>query len=164
MRPLLLAAVLASLAAPLAAQRADPGTARSATVVAGLGNSMGWLGLQGEKYLRNDRVSLFGGIGYTPEIDWGDATGVTVAAGVRGYTPGVRHRGFLELSVSQIEIDSRCFDDCRRYYGPGVQVGYQYAARTGFTVSLSGGVGYAPNGSGDAAGLLGLGIGYTWRR
>ena len=167
MRAFGLMLTLAFLAAPAHAQRAEPTLQpqmRSTSFLAGVGNAMGWLGVQGEKYLGSGRVSLFGGLGYTPSVLEGDATGVTVAGGVRGYTAGVRHRGFLELSVAQIEVEQSCFAHCRRPYGPGLQAGYQYVANGGFTASLSGGVGYAPNGSGNAAGLMGLGFGYTWRR
>ena len=83
------------------------------------------------KYLGSGRMSLFGGLGYTPSVIEGDANGVTVAAGVRGYTAGVRHRGFLELSVAQIEVEQSCFAHCRRPYGPGLQAGYQYVANGG---------------------------------
>lgn len=167
MRAVSLVATLAFLAVPLHAQLAEPKTQaplRSSSVLAGIGNSMGWMGLQGEKYLRSDRVSLFGGLGYTPSVIEGDANGVTVAAGLRGYTPGLRHRGFLELSVAQIEVEQNCFARCRRPYGPGLQAGYQYVATGGFTASLSGGLGYPLNGSGNPAALIGLGFGYTWRR
>lgn len=163
MRHLLLVLVLSTSSSVLAAQGSGP-SARLATVTAGVGNSMGWLGLQGERYLRNDRVSIFGGLGYTPELETGDASGVAVAAGVRGYTPGVRHRGFLELSVSQLEIGAACFDDCQRNYGPGIQVGYQYAALGGFTLTASAGVGRSFGDNGGAVAILGFGLGYTWRR
>lgn len=167
MRIAALLSTLVCLASPAIAQRAEPGAPtplRATTLVAGAGNAMGWLGLQGEKYLGNDRVSLFGGVGYTPSTRPGDANGVSVAAGVRGYTPGIRHRGFLELSVTQIETELGCYASCRRPYGPGLQAGYQYVAHGGFTASLSAGLGYAPRGSREAAGLVGLGFGYTWRR
>ena len=73
---------------------------RIATVTAGLGNTMGWLGLQGERYFARERLSAFVGLGYTPGIDQGDPSGPTFALGVRGFTTGVKHRGFLALSVS----------------------------------------------------------------
>lgn len=140
---------------------------RSFTATAGFGNAMGWFGLQGEKYLTNERVSFFGGLGYTPQVDEGDASGVTLAAGARGYTPGIKHRGFLELSISQLAIEQACFNDCRRLYGPGVQAGYQFTTRGGFTLLLSFGAGYAPgvrHGDAKVGGMAGLGFGYTWRR
>jgi hypothetical protein len=128
---------------------------------------MGWLGLAGEKYLASERISVLGGLGYTVQADQGDASGVTMAVGARGYTPGRKHRGFLELSVSQIFIEQFCFDTCRRLYGPGVQAGYQFVTRGGFTLVASFGVGYAlsvPQGQSGVAAILGLGLGYTWRR
>lgn len=139
---------------------------RSFSVTGGFGNAMGWLGLQGEKYVSGDRISLFGGLGYTVRIDQGDASGVAVAAGARGYTAGTKHRGFLELSVSQLFVGKFCFNTCRRFYGPGVQAGYQFTTRGGFTLGTSFGVGYAPGvpqGEDKASVMLGMGIGYTWR-
>lgn len=145
---------------------ADSFPARSLTLTGGVGNALGWFGVQGERYLPGDRVSVFGGLGYTPEVDNG-ASGVTLAGGARGYTAGQRHRGFLELSVSQISVESFCRDACSRQYGPGLQAGYQFAGRGGFTFMVSIGVGYAlgvPEGSDPVMPLLGLGLGYTWRR
>jgi hypothetical protein len=154
---------LLALAAPAAAQDA-PGP-RSFTVTPGIGNAMGWFGAQAERYFTNDRLSLFVGLGYTPELESGDPSGITFAAGARGYTGGARHRGFLELSVSQIVIE--LWPEEGRHYGPGLQAGYQYVAGGGFTLMGSAGVGYAPGigYAGDGVEpLLGLGVGYTWRR
>jgi hypothetical protein len=162
--PALCLALLAATAAPAQSQVPTPGP-RTATLVAGIGNAMGWFGLQGEGYLAQERISLFGGLGYTPSIDEGDPTGVTVAAGVRGFTRGATHRGFLELSVSQVAIEEG--PGGRRLYGPGLQAGWQYAARRGFTAMASVGLGYAPDavfGTASVVPTLGLGAGYTWRR
>ena len=156
-----------SLAAGQAPATSDAPRLRTFTLTGGTGNAMGWIGMQGEKYLGTGRVSLFGGLGYTPELETGDAHGVTVAAGVRGYTPGFTHRGFVELSLSQLAIETACFDDCRRLYGPGVQLGYQLATRGGFTFMVSAGIGYAPSakpGEDEVGALGGIGVGYTWRR
>ena len=79
MRAFGLILTLAVLAAPAHAQRAEPTLQpqmRSTSFLAGFGNSMGWLGVQGEKYLGSGRVSLFGGLGYTPSVYEGDANGV----------------------------------------------------------------------------------------
>ncbi len=140
---------------------------RVVTATVGIGNAMGWFGGQAEKYLGAGTVSLFGGLGYTPPIDAGDAHGVTAAVGMRAYTSGFRHRGFAEVSFSQLAVEAACFADCRRLYGPGFQVGYQYAARGGFTLLVSLGVGYAlgtRDGQQKVGELAGLGVGYTWRR
>lgn len=154
---------------PLAVQaqsqaQAPPGP-RTATVLAGFGNDLGWFGLQGEKYFAGDRLSAFGGIGHTPSVDDGDPSGLTVAAGVRGFTPGNTHRGFLELSVSQVAVESG--PGGARLYGPGVQAGWQYVSRGGFTVLASLGLGFASSdlvGESNVHGLVNLGFGYTWRR
>ena len=49
------------------AQEAAP--LRVVTVTAGVGNAMGWLGAQGERYFGPDRLSVFVGAGYTPSTD-----------------------------------------------------------------------------------------------
>ncbi len=138
---------------------------RVVTLLAGVGNALGWLGMQGEYYVAGDRISLFAGLGYTPEIDRGDAHGITPAVGVRGFTSGLRHRGFLEISVTQVGIQTGP-QGSSRHYGPGIQAGYQFSAVAGFTFMVSFGVAYAIgvdpslNSVGE---LLGIGLGYTWR-
>lgn len=160
-------AVLLLLGSPpaLVAQEAsDP--RRTATVTAGIGNTMGWLGLQAERYFAQERLSAFVGLGYTPSLDQGDASGVTFALGCRGFTTGAKHRGFLAVSVSQLFIENGPTAD-RRLYGPGAEVGYQFASRGGFTVMLGVGAGYAPGmpeGQSAVASMVELGLGYTWRR
>jgi hypothetical protein len=148
----------------IAQQFASSGSgARHATVTLGVGNAMGWLGGQGEYYMAHERLSAFLGLGYTPWIE-GDASGLTFAAGLRGYTRGNRHRGFLEVSVSEVALESAVVAastaDSKQLYGPGLQAGYQYSALSGFTFMGSFGIGYA---LGGAQPLLGVGFGYTWR-
>ena len=149
----------------------DESERRQVTAVAGVGNDMGWLGVGAEFYFSGGRLSGFGGIGYTPEIDPGDPTGPTFAAGVRAYTLGIKHRGFAELSFSQVAISTRpaFLGGGERHYGPGIQIGYQYVRAGGFTFMVSGGVGYALGvdesvTSSSVQPLLNLGLGYTWRR
>jgi hypothetical protein len=147
------------------AQEAEP--LRVVTVTAGVGNAMGWLGAQGERYFGPDRLSAFLGAGYTPSTDQYEPSGPTFAAGLRGYTAGFRHRGFLEASVSQIFTEASSVERGRRLYGPGLAAGYQYAARGGFTLMTSLGLGYAPgvdDGNTKVGALVNLGLGYTWRR
>jgi hypothetical protein len=132
---------------------------------------MGWLGGQGERYFRGDRVSLFFGLGYTIPTGDGCPSGVTAAAGARVFTPGRTHRAVLEFSVSQIAteiqvINGENYPGSRRY-GPGVQVGYQYVSRGGITALVSVGIGYAVGASPGLSrthGLANLGLGYTWRK
>ena len=161
------------MAATAAAQTGAPAAApasRKATVLGGIGNSMGWLGAQVEGYFADGRASVFGGLGYSPEIDrsW---SGIAVAAGVRVFTRGEKHRFFLEASVSQLGVEAPSDplqpkgDEAA--YGPGLQVGYQLATRDGFTLMLSAGVGHALFASShlqETASMLGIGLGYTWRR
>ena len=140
---------------------------RVVTVTAGVGNAMGWFGAQGERYFGPDRLSAFVGAGYTPSTDQDEPSGPTFAAGLRGYTAGFRHRGFLEASVSQIFTQTHAVEPGRRLYGPGLAAGYQYAARGGFTLMTSLGLGYAPGVKGGytkVGVLANLGLGYTWRR
>ena len=144
-----------------------PAPVRVVTVTAGIGNSMGWLGVQGERYFGADRLSAFVGTGYTPSLDQGEPSGPTFAAGLRGYTAGFTHRGFLEASVSQIYTEVIGLEPGRRLYGPGLAAGYQFVSRGGFTLMASLGLGYAPgvdDGHTKFGGLANLGLGYTWRR
>ena len=140
---------------------------RVATVTAGIGNAMGWLGLQGERYFAHERLSAFLGLGYTPSVDQGDPTGPTFALGLRGFTTGVKHRGFLALCVSQLFVESGGVEDPSRLYGPGLEAGYQFASRGGFTFMVGAGLGYAPGmpeGDSKVGSMIELGLGYTWRR
>jgi hypothetical protein len=155
------------LVTPLALRAQETDGERIATVTAGIGNTMGWLGLQGERYFARERLSAFLGLGYTPSLDQGDASGLTFAAGVRGFTTGVKHRGFLALSVSQLFIENGPGEDRSRLYGPGVEAGYQFASQGGFTAMLGVGVGYAPgmpDGESAIGSMIEVGLGYTWRR
>jgi hypothetical protein len=146
---------------------------RRFTVVAGVGNAMGWFGVQGEKYFQQERISFFVGFGYTPEDDLFPG-GPTLAVGVRGFTSGSKHRAFLEASVSQVTTTKYAAHppDGQRLYGPGLQVGYQYTAAGGFTLMASAGAGYAvgqeliePLDEPDPIyALIGLGLGYTWKQ
>src|SRR5918993_4832620 len=98
MQPLVLT-LLVLLLGPLSAAAQDSAATpriprRVATLTAGLGNVMGWFGLHGEGYFARERLSGFVGLGYPPSIDPGDPSGLTFAAGLRGFTAGFSHRGF----------------------------------------------------------------------
>ncbi|MDT8340606.1 MAG: hypothetical protein RQ751_03755 [Longimicrobiales bacterium] len=157
----------------LSAQEDPPGP-RSAAVLGGVGNSFGWLGAQAEFFFHETRLSGFLGFGYAPP-DVADSGDPAFAGGVRGFTRGEKHRGFLELSVSTVlretgfslTSEGLSVVDSNRY-GPGLQIGYLYTAGWGFTALTSAGVGYAFGVSEEAdknpvAPLLGLGLGFTWR-
>ncbi len=160
--------VVISLTLAGAALEAQEAESRTATVTLGVGNSMGWLGGQGEYYLAQGRISLFAGLGYTP--DWDDnRSGLAAAGGIRGYTAGSTHRGFLEASVSQIAVQrgSQLSPGTESYYGPALLAGYQYTSTGGFTAIGSAGAGYllddtGRTGQSDIQLVLNLGIGYTW--
>ena len=140
---------------------------RVATLTAGIGNVMGWFGLNAEGYFARERLSGFMGLGYTPSIERGDPSGLTFAVGLRGFTAGIKHRGFLALSLSQLAVQTGFVENPSRFYGPGLEAGYQYASRGGFTFMASLGLGYAPGvpeGDKDFGEVIALGLGYTWRR
>jgi len=161
--------------AALAEEPVEPGR-RRATLLGGVGNTMGWLGIQGEVYALGDRASLVGGLGaVVGDSDAGDLPGApapdgaTYAIAARLFTGGTNHRAFLEASYSQVawRASGSHAGGWRhdRLYGPGAQLGYQYVADGGFTALASGGVGYGRTdaGSDHADILLGFGLGYTWR-
>jgi hypothetical protein len=170
MRPLVPAFLVLLSATPAAGQEtgAAPGVpARVVSLTAGIGNVMGWFGVHGEGYFARERLSGFVGLGYTPSIDPGDPSGLTFAVGLRGFTTGIKHRGFLALSLSQLAIETGFVEDPSRFYGPGLEAGYQFVSRGGFTFMASLGLGYAPGvaeGVGEVGEVLALGLGYTWRR
>ena len=86
--------------------------------------------------------------------------------GFEATPPDVKHRGFAEASLCQVGILSDP-EHPSRFYGPCGQLGYQFVSRGGFTALLSVGIGYAVRAMAHlnrAQGLLGLGLGYTWRR
>ena len=160
-------AILPLLLTPQAMRAQAPAPLRVVTVSAGVGNAMGWFGAQGERYFRPGRVSAIVGAGWTPSLDQYEPSGPTFAAGLRGYTAGFKHRGFLEASVSQIFTEVDALEPGRRLYGPGLAAGYQYASRGGFTLMTSLGLGYAPgvdDGQSKVGALANVGLGYTWRR
>jgi hypothetical protein len=169
------ALALAWLGKPaFAAEPAPPLGERRVTVLAGAGVATAGVGLQAELHFAR-YFSAFGGFGYWPESDEyndvAEASGAGVAGGLRAYTPGRVHRGFLEVAVSPIAFEQNLVgvptDDLSLHYGPAVQAGWQMARPGGFTLVLSFGIGHVP---GDAefeseTGLVGfIGLGYTWRR
>jgi hypothetical protein len=88
---------------------------------------------------------------------------------MRTFTGARVHRGFLEVSVSQIVVEKGLSVPGERtangLYGPGVQLGYQLVKPRGFTFLLSVGVvvGGHP-GHNRVQGLATLALGKTWRR
>jgi hypothetical protein len=75
------------------------------SVLGGLGNACGGLGIQGDYYLAQGRLSVFGGVGYFPASDslsGISANGIAGAVGARLFTKGLRYRGFLELAVEPV--------------------------------------------------------------
>lgn len=135
---------------------------RHGTVTAGFGNAMGWFGVQGERYWLRGRASVFAGIGYAPNFPGHTyGSGAAGAFGVRGYTGGLVHRGFLELSLSQLVVDSSQAGGIDHRYGLGAQYGYQFVSRRGFTFHISLGAGRVSRTHTELMG--GVGVGYTWR-
>lgn len=166
--------LVTAAASPGGAQETAPGPepAPGLTVLAGVGNSLGWLGGSVEKYLAHGRYSLFAGVGYTPEVGNQGPFGPTGAIGSRLYLGGDRWRWFGELSVSQIAVGERAEFvppdlveiEEERLYGPGLLGGVQFTGRGGFTLHTGLGVGWFSTSveGDDWALLLNLGLGYTW--
>lgn len=175
---LLLAATLAFGAAPgvQAQQGGEREDARQVMLMAGLGNGFGGVGMQAELYVAEERLAVFGGFGYAPS-DRHDLGGPAGALGVRGYTAGDHHRGFLDVALTPLMLeDIRVVDRSRGVilqeggtkYGPGVTAGYQLTTGFGLTAMLSGGLGVAFGlddviDEGPLAPMLNLGVGYTFR-
>jgi len=135
--------VALALAAPIGVAAQEP---PRASVLAGVGNAFGWFGGQLEAHLAQGRFSGFAGLGYMPNLLDDEGSGIASAVGIRAFTSGTRHRGFLELSLSALSNNvSSTFVgevlDKDISYGPGVAVGYQFISDAGFTMVLSGGVG-----------------------
>lgn len=144
---------------------------RRFALFAGAGPSMGWLGARAELY-GHDQVSAFLGVGIDP-AHLGSGEGAdesappALAGGFRAYTSDTRHRAFVEVSLSQVwwqRSSTLSATSVNRSYGPGVQLGYQYGAQSGFTVFGSAGAGVPMMNAPGAPGvvpLAGLGVGYT---
>lgn len=161
-----LAMSLALLPGPAAAQDRETQATLGVTLLAGLGNDFGWLGTQVSAPVR-PRRALFAGVGYTPALDEGDPSGITFAAGLRGFSRGTRHRGLLEIGVTQIVVETSVTPLAgvrgRRLYGPSAQLGYQYISRGGLTALVTVGVGYtvsSPLNGSRFQPAIGLGLGY----
>lgn len=142
------------------------------SVLAGLGNTFGWIGGQIEGYAVQGRISGFVGVGYMPNLLNDEGSGVAGALGARVFTSGSRHRGLLEVSLTALSnnVSSTWGSDAvekRVGYGPGLAVGYQFIGDGGITVLLSGGIGLDDQGL-DPDGsrlqpILGVGLGFTVR-
>src|SRR5687768_14627344 len=89
-----------SLAAPSTGQEPHPG-APAFSLTGGVGNSLGWLGVQGERHLAEGRFSIFAGVGYAPPFDEPPAISgtIAVAGGGRAFLGGRKHRLFVEGSI-----------------------------------------------------------------
>ena len=161
--------VALTLASPVWVSAQD---APKASVLAGFGNALGWIGGQVEGYVAQGRVSGFAGFGYMPNLVFDGGDGFAGALGLRAFTAGNRHRGLLEVSLSALSstVTSTFGGDILdegRNYGPGIAAGYQFIGGGGFTMMLTGGVGLDdqeldPQGS-NLQPTLGIGVGYTWR-
>ena len=166
--PVLLLAL--AIAPPLLAQKWEgfrPIGQRRYTATAGVGNSMGWFGVQGERYLLDERLSIFAGLGWSPSVDPSKRDRPAFSAGIRSFTSGAKHRLFAEGSASQVVRSVGGAADGGPYYGPGLQAGYQFVSPGGFTFMASIGAGYAlgvPRTGDPWARTAGVGLGYTWRR
>lgn len=167
-----LSLVLLSTAAR-AAEPAPPLGDRKWTVLTGFGVATANLGVQAEVHFAR-HFSAFGGFGYLPEsedAEMAEASGAGFAAGLRAYTPGRIHRGFLEVAVSPIAFEQAPIgipaEDLSLRYGPAFQAGWQMTRPGGFTLVLSLGMGHVSGDElyeSDTGPVAFLGLGYTWRR
>ena len=139
---------------------------RVVTVTAGVGNAMGWYGAQGERYFGPDRLSAFVGAGYTPSLDHTSHPALP-SPQASAATP----RGSGTAGSWRPRSASFHREQCVRARSPTLRPrprrGNQYAARGGFTLMTSLGLGYAPgveDGYTKVGVLVNLGLGYTWRR
>ena len=144
---------------PAASQERRP----IATVTGGLGNVLGGFGAAAEFYFAEGRLSAAAGLGYWPAETLCDKGTLSGAGALRGFIGGPRHRGFLELSYSLVQVSCPVFGggELQRYYGPGLSLGYRYTASSGFTFSAGAGGG---DGSDGLEIIILLGLGYTWQR
>jgi len=177
-RPLALVSLGALLIVPtaLCAQDSEerlPTPERSFSALAGFGGGFGWAGFQGEAYFAKERLSVFGGLGYSPVV--GDnKPGPIFAGGLRGYLSRSQHRAFLEASVSRMPEKSELRQSLigappsrqpRAAYGPAILAGYQYTALGGFTLMAAVGAGYSPSTDIEPATLVprfNVGAGFSW--
>lgn len=109
-------------------------------VAGGLGNYLGGLGVQGEVFVLDSRLSLVGGVGLM--------AGLHGAGAVRSYFVARHHHGgFLSVGVSPLIAQTNCYvgvepdltgsDDCGPATvarGPGVGAGYRYEMDEDFSV------------------------------
>jgi hypothetical protein len=128
--------------------------------------------LEGERYFGGGRLSLLAGLGYiaSPSSDENLPGGATGSVACRLFTRGLKHRAFVEASVSELVnewwySESGAIETGHRY-GPGLQLGYQHISADGFTVAASMGVGYASGArtADEVQYMWGLSLSHTWRR
>lgn len=156
---------------PTCSQEASP--RRGLALMGGYGQSFGWVGVSVDHYFADGLLSGFLSAGYVPEKSdvYRTPSGPTGAAGIRAYLLGsFKHRGFLEVSVTEVSNGVKpIFDETGALvgsedvhgYGPGFQLGYRFSSRGGFTLIAQGGVGYSFS-EWSQSPMIGLGFGYTW--
>jgi len=147
-------------AVPLAAQ-SDSAQSDSAartprfTLSAGLGNSFGGVGGNGEVYLFGGRVGLVAGLGFVVQAGFGGTeTSTTIAGAVRGNSSNRPSRWLLEVAGGKYLGEDT-------HYGPALLVGRQWIRPSGLTWLLDAGAGLGVDDAWHPA--LNIGIGYTWR-
>lgn len=140
--------------------QADSLRARHAVLTAGVGNSYAGIGGSIETFFLRGRLSAFGAIGYVPHVSASDGRMAT-AGGLRAYTAGLRHRLYLEGAVAPLIADET-LASAMIPFGPALALGYTYASASGFTVTLSRGIGWAPSRQ-RIVPVGNFALGYTWR-
>lgn len=145
-------------------------------IAAGVGNYVGGVGLQGEIFLVDSKLSLVGGVGQAGEIF--DVRDLNGAVAVRGYfLARAHHGGFLSGGISPLTAVQTCIDsqgssDCSQEIvadGPGISAGYRFETNAGFSVEGLIGYGWvqwveANRGieQGDGYPLYALTVGYSF--
>jgi hypothetical protein len=125
------------------------------TLSAGLGNSFGIVGGNGEVYLFGGRAGVVIGIGFVVEAGLGSAgASATLPVAGRVYSSNRASRWLLEVAGGKYLGDESS-------YGPALLLGHQWIKQSGLTWLLDAGAGRGLDDSLRPA--LNIGIGYTWR-
>lgn len=150
-------------------------TAYNLSGYTGIGNSLGWFGIQAEKYLSDGKYSAFGGFGYYPSDHISTSGGTAFAVGFRIFSEVSNQRYFGEASYSMLAYRGIYFGNDIKYYGPGAQIGYQVIGDgrqsflslvlpEGLTLLASAGLGYADVqelGESNIHFVFGVSVGYS---
>lgn len=144
-----------------------PGAHTGPAFALGIGHGFGTFGLQASVPITlSEKWALgpFAGAGVFPPL--GESEGhFAFAAGVLAYR-GVRHRLLMEASFAA--VGARTLElhgsivATKPVYGPGVIVGYEFVAQSGFLVRSGVGAGLALDAQIQVVPLISVGVGRKW--